>query len=135
MNNSTLNDQSMAQLKSFVVIIILIVISSCLPQPRAHSIKITEDVIEVHFGRAMSKALLDSIREVVALEGVSLSYPVVKYDGDLLSELQFDVYCMGQGGSATTRFAYKGKAFGFRINRKIPGGPGIQIGDLTPEKE
>lgn len=108
---------------------------SCIPQPRPHHVVITEDIIEVHFGRAMSKELLDSIREVVALHGVSLSYPVIKYDGELLSELQFDVSCMGQGGSATSRFAYKGKAFGFKINRKIPGGPGIQIGDLTPEKK
>lgn len=125
----------MSNLRFYIILLILSLTSSCLPEPRPHKLIINEDIIEVHFGRAMSKALLDSIREVVALEGVSLSFPVVKYDGDLLSELQFDVYCMGQGGSASTRFVYKGKAFGFRINRKIPGGPGIQIGDLMPEKE
>lgn len=103
---------------------------SCTPKPQPHALFIEDNTVEVHFGRQMSKSLLDSIRTVVGLKGISLSYPQMEYDGDLLSKLEIHVQLAGQGGTATTNFVYRGRPFGFRIIDLKTFHPVLAIGEL-----
>lgn len=108
---------------------------SCNREPQPHALFIQDDSVEVHFGRKMSQSLLDSIREVVGLKGISLSYPQVEYDGELLSKLEIVVQIEGQGGSATTNFVYRGRPFGFRVVDLKSFQPVLALGELDKRSQ
>lgn len=108
---------------------------SCNPKPQPHALFIEDNTVEVHFGRKMSKSLLDSIREVVGLKGISLSYPQMEYDGDLLSKLEINVQIAGQGGSAMTNFVYRGRPFGFRVIELKSYQPILALGELDKRSQ
>lgn len=96
---------------------------ACWPKYKPHRVVIEDDFIEVEFGRKMSRELLDSIAQAVGKKGISLSYPDLFYDGDVLSKIKIQVIDGREVGQATYNFVYKGKPFGFRINHR----PGAQI--------
>ncbi len=113
-----------------IFVLILFIFSACFPQPKAHKIQITDALVEVQFGRKMPRTLLDSIKQLVAEKGIQLEYPVLKYDGELLSELEFTIQANGHTGSAATHFVYKGKPFGFRITNPGSAAFNMIVGDL-----
>ncbi len=108
-----------------------IMLAACTQEPRPHHLEISDDKVEVIFGRDMSVALLDSVRAAVAAKGVSLSYPSYDYDGELLTQLEILVQHEGQVGQAKTHFIYKGRPFGFRINFRDDAKVSLEIGDLS----
>ncbi|MBK8956654.1 MAG: hypothetical protein IPM34_14025 [Saprospiraceae bacterium] len=110
--------------------IAILLMLACKQEPKPHAVFILDDTIEVHFGRKMSVELLDSIRAAVGLKGVSLSYPEVKYDNELLTKLEIKVEIGGQGGSAATNFVYRGRPFGFRIDHLKSFQPTLTLGEL-----
>jgi len=109
-----------------------IILGSCSQNPRPHRLEISDEKVEVIFGRDMSVALLDSVRAAVAAKGVSLSYPSYDYDGELLTQLEILVQHEGQVGQAKTDFIFKSRPFGFRINFRENAKTSLEIGDLSP---
>ena len=102
----------------------------CFPQPKEYKIVNSNERIEVQFGRKMSLALLDSIRQVVAERGVQLEFSTVKYDGSLLTELEFQIKAGVHTGAAATHFIYNGKPFGFRVTNPGSAAANMIVGDL-----
>ena len=103
---------------------------ACLPNYKPHRVIIQDDFIEVEFGRKMSRELLDSISQAVAKKGINLSYPDLIYDGDVLTKMKIQVIDGNEVGQASSNFVYKGKPFGFRINRRPGSQKPMEIGEL-----
>lgn len=113
------------------IILICMSMTQCMPEPKPHQIIMEDHVMEVHFGRKMSRELLDSVRNLVGQEGVVLNYPELKYDGQLLSKLAFTIQFKGRQGVASTNFVYRGKPFGFRILNPKSDGFVMTVGELS----
>lgn len=104
---------------------------ACQPGYKPHRVTLQEDLIEVHFGRNMSRSLLDSIQMELAKKGVSLTYPEIEYDGALLSKLSFVLNYKGQQGAASTNFVYRGYPFGFKIKQPQIDSFHLDVGELS----
>lgn len=118
-------------MKAFPAIIMLLFIWACMPEPKPHQIIQQTDYLEVHFGRKMPKSLLDSISLLAREKGILLSYTELKYDGELLSELEFVIQDGQQRGRAKTNFVYRGKPFGFRVDHRPGATSTLEVGELA----
>ncbi len=116
-------------MKYFIYSILLFLIA-CNPGYKPYKIIIEKDYVEVHFGRKMSRTLLDSISAVVEQQGIHLAFPVVKYDGDKLNELEFLISDGVHTGTAKTNFVNKVKPFGFRVDHRPGAKVGLEVGEL-----
>ena len=78
----------------------------------------------------MSRELLDSISQAVAKKGINLSYPDLIYDGDVLTKMKIQVIDGREVGQASSNFVYKGKPFGFRIDKRPNAALRMKVGEL-----
>jgi hypothetical protein len=116
-------------MKYFIYFFLLFLIA-CNPGYKPYKIIIEKDYVEVQFGRKMSTELLDSIRLAVARQGIQIAFPIVKYDGDKLNELEFLISDGVHSGTAKTNFVNKVKPFGFRVDRRPGAKVGFKVGEL-----
>lgn len=116
-------------LKVFFILTLLFVMY-CTPKYKPYKITIEADYVEVQFGRLMSKNLLDSISTVLISKGIKLSFPVVQYDGDKLSKLEFVIDDGEHMGTASTHFLNKGKSFGFKVDRRAQAKSKLVVGEF-----
>lgn len=110
--------------------IILLLLLACNPTFKPYKIIIEPDYVEVHFGRMMSKSLLDSIVGVLENKGIHLAFPTMKYDGNKLNEIEFLISDGINTGTAKTNFVNKVRPFGFRIDHRPGAASSLQVGDL-----
>jgi hypothetical protein len=116
-----------------LMIIVVTALIACNPTYKPHKITIQDDYIEVHFGRVMSKQLLDSLVNVLETKGVHLTYTSTKYDGNKLNELAFLISDGINTGTAKTNFT-KIKPFGFIVDRRPGAKSRMQVGELREER-
>lgn len=114
----------------YFIFSLLIFLLACNPGYKPHKIIIEPDFVEVHFGRMMSRTLLDSIQTVLENKGIHLAYSTVKYDGNKLNELEFLISDGINTGTAKTNFVLKGRPFGFRVDRRPGAKSSLQVGEL-----
>jgi hypothetical protein len=112
----------------YLPLLIFLFLLSCNPGYKPHKILIENDIIEVQFGRMMSKTLLDSIAMVLELKSVHLTFPVIKYDGNKLNELEFIISDGIHTGTAKTHFVNNNKPFGFRVDKNTGT---LKVGELN----
>ena len=116
-------------MKYFIYSILLFLIA-CNPTYKPHKIIIENDYVEVHFGRVMSRSFLDSLSMVLESKGIHLAFPVVKYDGDKLNQLEFLISDGTHTGTAKTNFVTKVRPFGFRIDHRPGAKSSFEVGEL-----
>jgi hypothetical protein len=121
-------------MKRFLIFLFITTILACTPGYKPHKIIIQADFVEIHFGRKMSRSLLDSISMILEQQGIHLAFPVVKYDGDKLNELEFLISDGIHTGTAKTNFVNKKKPFGFRVDRRPGMSNKLKVGELDELK-
>lgn len=115
---------------TFKGLLLLCFLIACTFEYKPCSFTQNDEIIELQFGRKMNKNLLDSLQKVLKNSGIELKYTELKYDGDKLSRLAFQVEYNGNAGNAKTNFVNKGKSFGFRIEPKTNR---MIVGELNPK--
>ena len=116
-------------MKTFISLLLIFLVA-CHPHYKPAKIIIEPNYVEVHFGRVMSRSLLDSLSGVLAKQGIQLTFPVLKYDGEKLNELEFVISDGVHTGTAKTNFIYKGWPFGFKVNHKPGSKSPLLVGEL-----
>ncbi len=118
-----------------ISLVIVIGLFACNPEYKPYKLTIRPDFVEIHFGRKMSKSLLDSISSVLENQGIHLAFPVVKYDGDKLNHLEFLISDGINTGTAKTNFVNKKKPFGLRVDRRPGITNSLKVGELDEVSE
>jgi hypothetical protein len=114
----------------YFIFLLIALVFACRPHYKPAKIIIEPNYVEVHFGRMMSRSLLDSLSNVLEQKGIHLTYTSIKYDGDKLNELEFLISDGINTGTAKTNFVYKGKPFGFKVDHKPGAKKSLVVGEL-----
>ncbi len=95
-------------------------------------IEIQDTHINIRFTRKTTDDQLHFIKTELQKKNIEIQFPSVQKDGNLLTELSFEIKFNGNVGTAKTKFInLRGKDFGLMIN--FANGE-IHIGDLEKQK-
>ncbi len=99
-------------------VLLFLSIYACRFEYKPYRFEVTEQKVELEYGRAMSPQLLDSITAVVKSHNIELRHFDVAYDGSALSKLSFEIIYGGKKVQSSTNFVNKGYGFGFSVNKQ-----------------
>lgn len=119
----------------YIILYLVLLSFTCKPRYKPCVIIIEPDYVEVQFGREMSRSLLDSISMVLEHQGIHLAFPVVKYDGDKINQLEFLISDGINTGTAKTNFVNKGRPFGFKVDHRVGALSSLEVGELKSKNK
>jgi len=99
-------------------ILLFLSITACRFEYKPYRFEVTDQKVELEYGRAMSPQLLDSITGVVKSHNIELKHFDLAYDGAVLSKLSFEIIYGGEKAHSSTNFVNKGFGFGFSVNKQ-----------------
>lgn len=107
----------MKNLVPLFIATIFILSTSCNNFIAEPQIDIQDSYADIRFTRKTSNDQLDFIKSELKKRNVEIQFPDIRKDGDLLSELSFELNYNGNAGYAKTNFInLRGKDFGITID-------------------